>query len=93
MKQKGLKEKVLQDIMNYADGLDGEKLKKHPKLVAAKITVAKPMDDSEKEKMMEKMGGDSCEDMPMHESEEGTEETGIEGLTPEDIQKLLKLIK
>ncbi len=93
MKPKDLKAKVLQDIMNYADGLDGEKLKGHPKIVAAKITVAKPMKDMPKEKMIEKMMGDSGEDMPMHESKETEEESDLESLDPEMLKKLLKLIK
>lgn len=96
-----LKEKVLKDLMNYADGLEGEKLKNHPKLVAAKVTVAKPIAEDEKEKIIEMMNGDKGENEPMHEEKEEPEmekkesgdEYDLENLDPEMIQKLLKLIK
>lgn len=49
MKDLALKQNVLQEIMDLMDEKEGENLKSHPKLMAAKIEVEKP----EGEEMLE----------------------------------------
>jgi hypothetical protein len=39
-----MKSKVLKEIMSLMDEEDGKKLMNHPKILAAKVTVSKPMD-------------------------------------------------
>ncbi len=65
-----LKNKVLEDLMSVLDEEDGAKLMKHPKVLAAKVTIAKPMG---KEMPM-------GEGMPkIHEGEEMPEMPEMEG--------------
>lgn len=49
MKDLELKQNVLQEIMDLMDQREGEDLKKHPKLMAAKIEVEKPEDETQGE--------------------------------------------
>lgn len=42
MKDLEVKKKVLDEIMGLMDEKDGDRLKKHPKVMAAKIEVKKP---------------------------------------------------
>lgn len=42
MQDMDIKKKVLEEIMGLMDEKEGEKLKSHPKLMAAKIEVEKP---------------------------------------------------
>lgn len=62
--------KILDEIMQLMDEKDGEKLMKHPKLVAMKVTAAKPIDKVEakeeiKEMADEEMGEELDEDTIM----------------------------
>lgn len=78
-----IKSKVLDEIIALMDEEEGNKLKKHPKLMAAKISVEK---DAPKEMM--------AEEMPMAEGEESEDEgLELEGLDPDMLEKLAKLIK
>ena len=52
----GMKQKVLKELIDVLDQEDGKMLMKHPKVMAAKITVAKPLDKKEMpEEMPEEM--------------------------------------
>jgi hypothetical protein len=43
--------KILDEIMNLMDEEDGKKLMKHPKLVAMKVTTAKPIEDAKEDSL------------------------------------------
>ena len=49
----GLKSKVLKDLIDVLEQEDGKMLMKHPKVMAAKLTVAKPLDKKEVEPEIE----------------------------------------
>lgn len=95
MKEKNIKSKVLKEIMSLMDATEGDNLKKHPKLVSAKIVMA----DSKPKMAMEKMMGDKEEMMPGHEGKEMPEMESeedaydLEKLDPELLKKLMKLAK
>lgn len=74
---KNNKMKILDEIINLMDEEDGKRLMKHPKLVAAKVTVAKPITKKEGDEMM--MDDELGEDTE-HDLEEGPELEGIEDL-------------
>lgn len=61
MQDLDLKKKVINEIMSLMDEKDGERLKSHPKLMAAKVSV-------EKKDPMEALGEES-EEMPEGEEE------------------------
>ena len=63
-----MKSKVLSEIMDLMDQEDGKKLMNHPKLVAAKVTIAKPVGKGEGQEMPD-----------MNEMKEGPEEEKAEG--------------
>lgn len=87
------KKKVLEEIMSLMDEKEGEKLKSHPKFMAAKIEVAKPV-EGDAEMMKEKMLGDESEMKPGHElSESPGVESSEEEISPEMIDMLLKKYK
>ena len=86
-KELGIKSKVLKEIMDMMDMTEGENLKKHPKLIAAKVTVAKPVNEEEKEKIMEDM------DEKKESMEEESDELDLENIDPELLKKLMKLAK
>ena len=73
-----LKAKVLKQLIGVLDEEDGKMLMKHPKVVAAKVTMAKPLDPKMAEKMQE--------EMPESEME-GEEEDGL-GDVLEDVTEL-----
>ena len=88
----GLKSKVLKELIDVLDQEDGKMLMKHPKVMAAKITVAKPMD---KKAMAEEMPE---EEMGMEKEMEGEESEGMEDILedigefdqlPDDVKKKL----
>jgi hypothetical protein len=89
MKDMELKKKVLGEIMDLMNEKDGEMLGKHPKLMAAKIEI-EPKEGEEKEMDLEK---DPKEEM-MGESplESEKEDSLVEGLTPEMIEKLKEML-
>ena len=93
MESADLKSKVLQEIMDLMDEKEGDALKSHPKLMAAKIEVAKPEDSAEA--LKEKLLGDKGEDESGHEMVESPEmEQKEDGeLSPEDLKKLLEHFK
>lgn len=76
-----MKSKVLQEIMDLMDEKEGDDLKKHPKLMATKIEVAKPEVESE--------GGLEAE-APLEGAKDGE---GEEELSPEMIQQLLEALQ
>lgn len=93
MQDMEIKKKVLDEIMELMDEKEGDKLKMHPKLMAAKIEVVKPK-DSESEMIKEKRMGDISEMEPNHEaSETQDEEAAEEEISPEMIELLLKKYK
>ncbi len=87
------KKKVLEEIMSLMDEKEGEKLKSHPKFMAAKIEVEKPIEGAaeiEKEKML----GDLGEEKPGHElAESPLQEKAEDEISPEMIDMLLKKYK
>ena len=76
-----LKAKVLKELIDVLDQEDGKMLMKHPKVIAAKVTMAKPMDAKMAEKMKEEMP-----EAPETEME-GEEEDGL-GDVFEDVTEL-----
>lgn len=56
-----LKQKVLNDLINVLDEEDGKGLMRHPKVMAAKLTIAKPMEKPEAEKEMPESEGEEPE--------------------------------
>lgn len=76
-----LEKKILEDIINMLDEQEGEKLKKHPKLMAMEVEMKKPNASDEEEAKQE---GESLDE---EKSEDEME------LTPEMIQKLLEMAK
>jgi len=95
MKAKQIKSKVLNEIMSLMSQTEGDNLKKHPKLISAKVVIA----DKKPEMAMEKMMGDKSEMMPGHEQgepakqENAESEYDLENLDPELLKKLMKLAK
>ena len=98
------KSKILKEIMDLMDQEDGARLMKHPKLVAAKITVGKgpmgemPMGEMMKEedevpKLGEGMNGEMGEEMESPEMQLGDILEDIGKLPPEQKAKLMKLLK
>ena len=79
MKDLKIKENILQEIMDLMDEKEGEQLAKHPKLIAAKVSVAKPV--------VEETEG---EEMETEESDDVKPEGEI---SPEDLKKLLEHFK
>ena len=93
---KDVRLKVLDEIMNLMDQKSGERLKGHPKLMAAKVVIAKPLD--KKAMSMDEMPMDMEDgEGPEHEMDESpvTEslEDLIEGLDEDKKAKILKLLK
>ena len=101
---KDVRLKVLDEIMNLMDQKSGERLKGHPKLMAAKVVIAKPLD--KKAMSMDEMPMDMEDgEGPGHEMGEGPEheigespvteslEDLIEGLDEDKKAKILKLLK
>lgn len=88
-----IKSKVLDEIMQLMDAKDGEKLMKHPKLVAAKISIAKPVEMEMEKKGDEEddMEGES-EDMGEMEMPEG-DEIDLENMDPKLLKKMLAMLK
>jgi S-adenosylmethionine:tRNA-ribosyltransferase-isomerase (queuine synthetase) len=83
----GLKSKVLKDLIDVLEQEDGKMLMKHPKVMAAKLTVAKPLDkkevepEIEEEEMDDEGALDQIEDLSELES------------MPDDLkEKLMKLL-
>lgn len=93
MQDMEIKKKVLSEIMDLMDEKDGEMLKMHPKVMAAKIEVAKPESEGAVDMMKEKMMGDKGEMMPGHESSESPEMESEEEMSPEMIKKVLEMYK
>lgn len=62
MQDMSVKKKVLEEIMGLMDEKEGDRLKSHPKLMAAKIEVAKPE--------LEKSPHDASEDEEIEDQEE-----------------------
>jgi len=77
-----IKSKILDEIMNLMDEEDGKKLMKHPKLVAMKVTTAKPIEDMKEDKAE----GES-------KSMENAEEMMGDDLDEETIMELMKALK
>ena len=87
MQDMEMKKKIAQEIMDLMDQKDGEKLKGHPKLIAASVEVGKkPL-----------LGDDLWEagEDPKEEKTETpdmeTKEAGEEELSPEMIKKLIEM--
>lgn len=91
MQDLDLKKKVLSEIMGLMDEKEGDRLKNHPKLLAAKIEVAKPA-DSKSEMGIEKLLGDKNEMDQDHEVSESPSVESEEEMSPELIQKLIEMM-
>lgn len=70
------KKKVLEEIMGLMDEKEGDRLKSHPKLMAAKVEFGKPKDDI---------------DEPLEVTED-PEKSEDEDMDPEMIKKLLEMM-
>lgn len=95
MKDLKLKNDVLDEIISLMEEKSGEKLSNHPRLIAAKMTVAKPVDDPKKA-LKEKLMGDSEELEPGHEESESPEmekSESEETIDPEMLMELMKQLK
>ena len=91
MKDMDLKKKVLSEIMDLMDAREGDRLKKHPKLMKAEIEVvgAKPKED-----MMEEGEDDmKVEKNPKLDAKEDVAEGEMDDIDPEMLQKLKKKMK
>ena len=77
MDEMEIKQKVLKEIMGLMDEKEGEGLKMHPKIMAAKIEVEKP---EEKELFEDK-------------EDEGLVKESEDEIDPESMQKLLDMYK
>lgn len=76
MKDLGMKQNILKEIMDLMDVNEGDKLKKHPKFAKATvIEIAKKPEDKK------------IEEMPMMKKEEGEDS---EELSPEIIEALME---
>lgn len=87
---KDVKSKILGELINVLNEEDGKMLKKHPKIMAAKVTIAKPLDKKEemkKEEMGDMEGMDAMEGM---DDLEGLDD--LESLSPEMKEKILNLL-
>lgn len=78
MKDLETKESILQEIMDLMSDREGDDLKKHPKLMAAKIEVAKPEVDPSEPKVPSDVLAEKDED---------------EEITPDQIKALLAHFK
>lgn len=84
MQDLDLKKKVLSEIMDLMDAREGDRLKKHPKLMKAEIEVVNE-EKKEDDEMMPEM---------MDEKEEISEENEVEAeLDPEMLQMLIEKMK
>lgn len=88
MKDMDLKKKVLSEIMDLMDAREGDRLKKHPKLMKAEIEVVNE-EKKEDDEMMPEM---------MDEKEEGMEDIQEEkeaemDIDPEMLQMLIEKMK
>lgn len=81
MQDLDVKKKILDEIMGLMDEKDGDRLKNHPKLIAAKLEIGKPKD----EELLEDPKAEILES-PLEEKKE-------DELDPESIQKLLEMYK
>ena len=81
MKDLETKQNVLKEIMALMDEREGDKLKSHPKLMAAKIEVEKPK------------GAEGILEKLKNESPEAPEAEAESEVTPEQLQKLLDHFK
>lgn len=104
MNPMNMKSKVLKEIMDLMDQEDGKKLMNHPKILAAKVTVSKPVD---KMPIMEEEGEEAdvpklgaSEEMPEAEGEEPEglmdvleDIMELKSLPPEMKAKLSKFLK
>lgn len=84
MKDLEVKKNVLKEIMDLMDAREGDSLKKHPKLVAAKIEVEKPEDD-------EMEMPETEEDSDMMPEMDSAEEKSEDDISPEDLERLMEL--
>lgn len=81
-----MKQKVAKEIMDLMDQMEGDRLKKHPKVMGASIEIEKkePMMASDPEEIAESPEAKAVED-----SEDGEEME----LSPEMIEKILAMMK
>jgi len=79
MKDLAIKQGVLQEIMDLMDNREGNKLKSHPRLMAAKVTVAKPKCEMDEDEETASKSMDKMDD--------------IADLDPEILDKLLALVE
>lgn len=85
-----MKKKVAQEIMDLMDQKDGDRLKSHPKILAAQVSIdKKPELDMLKGKDDESMESPKEESLESPEMEKKEDENE---LSPEMIQKLLEMM-
>ena len=84
-----MKKKVAQEIMDLMDQKDGERLKKHPKIVAASIEIdkKKPLDEMMSKGEESEEGSEEIKSFGQEKSKEDEEE-----ISPEMISKLLEMM-
>lgn len=81
-----MKKKILSEIMDLMDEKDGEMLKMHPKVVAAKVEVEKPAASDAVSIMKDKMS--SSESDPAEPDMESEDD-----MSPEMVKKILEMYK
>ncbi len=88
MKDLETKQKVLEEIMSLMDDKEGEKLKSHPKLMAAKVEIGKPkeLEGSEDEEALE------SPDEEAHEMSLGDKPKDEDDIDPEMMKKLIEMM-
>ena len=89
MKDIGVKSKIYKEIMNLMDEKEGERLMSHPKVMAMKITTAKPLLGSKEDKKEDLLESESS-DMENMEDKIGSD---IDEISPEMIAKIIKALK
>lgn len=79
--------KILQEIMDLMDEKEGDKLKNHPKILAAQVEVGA---GDPKDLLKKKFGSEEGEEeSPEEDVDQPSEEQGEGELSPEMIQALL----
>jgi hypothetical protein len=82
-----VKAKVLDEMIKMLGDEDGKMLSKHPKVMAAKLTVAKPVEKKVMEEEIPEMESEEMDELP-----EMDEELDLDSL-PEDVKsKVLKML-
>lgn len=86
MKDMDLKKKVLSEIMDLMDAREGDRLKKHPKLMKAEIEVVNEEKKEDEDEMKVEMD-------PKLDAKEDVAEGEMDDIDPEMLQMLIEKMK